>query len=813
MTKENDDIFKTNEESSAQGDGVPHTPSGSLPDETDLFADDGHLDKLLNHINREAAPKPLHSLVLFITQLTLLQKALLAGIVLVAAILLYALAGVIRPAPNTPYSADPNTLIPESKLSLRDKQPVETSRSDEPIGLVLANQYYMDGDYRGAYDVLEKLYHHLPLDKRSKGLKELLRYKMALCAKGQADIEKTFSIFQNLAKSNYPAIAVLSNFQISLLEMQKKQYLNSHMRAYQALALIDAAGFDEYLSARLKRNCQFMAAQAITKELMQLSEYEVQSQQLQTALETFDTVFNQMDQHQIETLLNSGLEKLQQSVLAPVVSTLEAMPFSEPSTKKTNCYSASCFQASIEELMTRIAVAAKMDIIWNSQNTTIRKRPLKLYCAELAPEALFRIAAGACGLLARKNGENQIAIDNPAEYTVFSRHIGLLSNEAISLWREFILNHHDDPRLDMAHFALALIYRGRERIDEALAEYKLLANRFAHSPLAPYALLYASRIKAKILNYEAACKDLRQLVEQYPDAPISVEGCWYLAQTTAQTGRHEEAVQLYRKVFNLAVSLNSQIDAAMGAAHCFYQIEDYPNCQKWLARYFNLTKDTQNPQRQTAYLLSGKAWVAQNQYEKACAAFELALDGKLSKSQYIQTISSLVNGYIQLKRFVDALERLEDVYPSVHSDTAAIEILLLKSRVLREMGLPEKAAVFLNEKNQFVTDPKIKARICMELAYCSIAQKHDQHACQYLDKLLVTTNRETLTNETGIRLAELYMILNQNQKTIEVCKMMLERSLSESQRNSILHILGQAYQQQHHYDKAVMAFLGQWKEQ
>ena len=56
-----------------------------------------------------------------------------------------------------------------------------------------------------------------------------------------------------------------------------------------------------------------------------------------------------------------------------------------------------------------------------------------------------------------------------------------------------------------------------EQKNDAIAEYKLVANRFSQISSAPYALMNSSQLKAEIHDYQGAREDLKQLIQQYPD--------------------------------------------------------------------------------------------------------------------------------------------------------------------------------------------------------------------------------------------------------------------------------------------------------
>ena len=112
------------------------------------------------------------------------------------------------------------------------------------------------------------------------------------------------------------------------------------------------------------------------------------------------------------------------------------------------------------------------------------------------------------------------------------------------------------------------------KVKDAIAEYKFTANRFSRTSFAPFALLNSSKLKAKLRDYSGARDDLKQLIEQYRNSEIYDQACMYLADVTMEAGLLQEAAKLYRKVYNLGLSLESQRASVLGAGKCFYREKD-----------------------------------------------------------------------------------------------------------------------------------------------------------------------------------------------------------------------------------------------
>jgi tetratricopeptide (TPR) repeat protein len=343
-----------------------------------------------------------------------------------------------------------------------------------------------------------------------------------------------------------------------------------------------------------------------------------------------------------------------------------------------------------------------------------------------------------------------------------------------------------------------------------------VANRFAHSSLAPFALLHSSKLKTNLRDYSGARQDLKQLVEQYPESELSEQACLYLADATMIAGLSYEAGRLYSKVYHLGLSLESQTVSAFGAGRCFYEQKDYETAVKWLTRYFDLARDNTSINLYPACFLLGKCNLALGKTQQACDAFEAALSGpagQLTRKEYIEVVSALVDAKIQQADFLEALATLESTR-SRHfsSKEESIEILLLKSRVLRAMGLTDEAIAALGDRAQYVLDTQAKAAITLELAKCYIAKENLELAWNDLSAILMLVEPGPLAHEIALELADVCLKLRYSSQTISICSQLLDLGPSARIKKKALDILAAAYRHQKNYDRAALALLGKWNE-
>jgi tetratricopeptide (TPR) repeat protein len=430
-----------------------------------------------------------------------------------------------------------------------------------------------------------------------------------------------------------------------------------------------------------------------------------------------------------------------------------------------------------------------------------------------ATEYQFMIeAAGSAGLIARVNensGSGEVAVYNPQQYTSLSEHVELISQQAIDLWRSFLLTYHSDARNANVHLALGLLMFGIDQPIEAIAEFKLVANRYAQSSAAPFALLHSSRIKTTLLDYAGAKNDLGQLIEQYPEAEISDSAYLYLAQATMKAGYYEEALRLYKKVYNLDMALTSQTKAALGAGKCSYRINDYEGAEKWLQRYIKFAKDKKES-LYSAYYLLGKSTIAMGKHAKACAAFKSALKGPLTREEYMDSVSKLIQAYKAQDDYVAALYVIENVRDEIFSKNEIIELQLVRVDILRSMGLVDKAMRILGDKADHITDTNLKVKVLYELIKCQIAAKELDTARKSLTQVLTLTESGPLAHQAAIDLASVCYEKGDDAQAVSVCSQLLDLYPSEEIKQKALRLLAAAYDRQNNYDKAILALAGEW---
>ncbi len=775
----------------------------------------------------EPLPPSVH-----IQRFSALQKLLVVSIIFVAAVLAYAVlkpssrriadlvagpAGRKTPAARQVRRPQPAPRQETPTDDVTQKEPPEPDRPaaeapPQPLSLTLAEASYLQKDYERAYAAYDQLHQALVAAEHDDAMKAFLQLKMAFCMKKAGNVEQANQLFKTLLRSNVPAVRALAAYQQCFAEMQNKQYLEARKRAYQTIALLETIDLYRDWALSLERDCHCLAAESLTRSVLSLCDAD---KDLPTQLWSYRLEadpFVNVSEAELRSFLNSGSDRLKSALLGPRIEKLERQD-AEPR------WSVVCHGASIEELLARFAAHAGLNIEWthdrlatsDGRPQTLRKRPVSLYMSAATAQQVVTVAAGCVGLLARLDDKGTVIISNPSDYSSLSEHIAALCREAISLWQRFLLTSVGDDRIADAHFALALLKAQRDNLADAIAEYKLVTNRFSQAPFASYALLQSSRLKVELRDFAGARDDLKQLIELYPDTEFSDRACLHLADATMKAGLFGEAARLYRKAYNLGTSSQSKMTSALGAGRCSYEEQDYEAAAKWLNQYISLARDYTSAEFTLACFFLGRTYLALGKPEQARDALEYALSGRLPRQEYVGAISALVEAHTQQGRFVEALMVLEKTRPWQFSQKESVDVLLLKASILRSMGLFDKAILVLRDRAEYLPDPQLKAKALYELAKCHVGEENLELARRNLTEVLVLIEPGPFAQEVGCELADVCLQLGQDSQAIFICSQVLDSAPSAPIRQKALSLLTKAHIRQKNYDRAVLSLLGRPK--
>lgn len=736
---------------------------------------------------------------------------LVINILVITAILAYLLlrppATIVQTQPTVQKTAQQTpqspSQPPDTVGARTPKQLAVTERTAEALQKAsswrLAEQLYQARDYNQAYYVFDelsaKLTTNIPADEF---LKDFFRLKMALCLQKAQNQEDLSGLFTTALQSRSPVVRALANYHLIFIEANNRQYLNARTRAYRTLALLKA--FEDNFSPTFEADCYFTLAEALTRQILLLNDApDTLPGQLWSDTLAIESV-PQMNQNELRSFLQTGIYQLSEGAVTPKIQKREHLGAGLK-------WSVICIEAPLEELLSRFASAAKLNVTWPGGDVDIRARPATLYLPTASEQLVTEVAAGTTGLIARFDGDN-IMIHNPGFYEDLDEHKARLTREAVAVWRRFLLRYRGDHRTPNVHYALALLHDYAGQAPTALGEYKLLSSGYSHNPLASFALLNASKLKTNMHDYTGARQDLNEILIQYPDCKVVDQASLYLAEATMADGLYDDAVKMFQKVYNLDLNRQSQLNAAYGLGKCFYETQQYEEAAKWLTGAINLTDNADDHRLRPAYFTLGKAYAAMKDYKKASWALRNALEGSAHKKEYMEITLELVQTEIKQQNFIVAMNTLENIPLSQLSQEQACRVLITKARILRAIDLNDTAIELLRRKMEFIADSRIRAKLSFELAECCAAIGDFRIARRRLTDALVALPPGPLSQQANLLLAEVSMKLNENKQAKDVCLQLLSRSIDDEIKQKALNLLGRIYTRLKQHDKAALAYAG-----
>jgi len=826
MAKEKEENFFS--EDISPEDMFATDASGSIS-ESDVFAGTEDFHKTLSKtVNSRKSTKPSKEKRSYSTSQKVLILSIITLLITISYVLLkpdstkaafQSLATTSNPtAPaelNTTKSAYPQTVTAPSTTTQPQGFSTQPSQSpSEPVSLRYAEKMYLQRNYAKAFDLYKNIFDRfsmpdISISKDDELLRDFCRLKMAFCKKASADYESAYQLLRKALQSPSPAIKAFANYKLCFIDIHNRQYQKARSRAYQALAMADAIDFDPKWTIAFKSDCHFLIAESMTMDILSLSNSDKNMpEEMWRSFNCADDPFINLQNQDLISFLSSGTEQLNKSLFIPKIEKAE-------SNGSDDYFTVICRDCSAEEVLSRLASNAKLNISWvslNSKSSTaispgIRNRPVTIYTPAASPQQIAKMAAGSAGLLAQIDDTNTINICDLQDYKSLEEHISLLNQEAISLWKSFLLTYYSDKRIPNVHFALGKLLTVQNNLPNAIAEFKITTSRFANTNFAPMALLHSSLLKSQILDYAGAGQDLKQLIEQYPDASITDQACLYLAETNFKTQNYAEASKKYQKVYYLSPNRDYQIQAALGAAKALYEQKDYVIAEQWFNNYFRITKDKESREFYQAHFTFGKTSLALDKVQQACNSFKLALHDNNSKDQYLTTLLALIDSYIKKKDFLNAIIQLEQIPPEQFSPIQYTKILLIQSKVYRSIGLAEKAHSILGDKAEYISDPQLKSEILLEIGRCYVSMGDFPEAENILSKTIIIVEPGPHADQIKLELAQVLFNQNKSDQTILICTKIMESNTDKKISEAASKLASEAYKRKDDYNNAAAVLL------
>jgi len=706
---------------------------------------------------------------------------------------------VLRPAPppaqgrtaadGIPTSEPTTRFSPLSRPSLAASEPARQLFSWQQ-----AREAFRRGDYRRALAAFSQLQTQLA-QTLSQGRKAgcissyiTLRIGQCLLRSGDRNgREHLERVAADWCPS--PAVRAIANLELARLHEADGDWMRARTRAYLALSVAAALYEDEAFT----RQCDYLIARVLTNRA--LAFYSPSEPVPWSHEEGCDPLVG-LSQQQLGRQLLEGCDQLVDATMIARIG----KPTDEPTSPG---FSACCWRTPLEVFFEAFATRGKFELSWSGVSNGARHRQITLYVPDATDLRICEIAAGSVGLIARFTGKDVIIADPQACQTVGQRR-ELLVKETRSAWRRVLLAHSDDPRAAQGHFALALLSELDSQPLEAMAEYGLIADRYASSAVAPLSLLRCAKLLIELKNYSGAAERLNSLLDRYPHCAQVGDAYAALGQAVMASGRYDEAFKIFKKLYFLDLSASSRRFASAKAGMCMFRMARFEESIKWLNEYLNLrgNRGAGDPiDIIDVYMTLARSY---EQIGDASAAIKLfaATSRFAVGSTRNEAILELARVFWKGGQPGRAVAVLERVPLDQLTDQQKFTHLSLMGEIYSGIGLPEAAIRTLRNGMRVVKSPSLRSRLGLKLAECYRMSRQPQRAYEILSEVAAALPPGPEAAGATYQLAEISIQLGQPQRAAAALEG-LEISQLQQHKPEALSVLAKAYLQAGRYDRAV----------
>ena len=312
-------------------------------------------------------------------------------------------------------------------------------------------------------------------------------------------------------------------------------------------------------------------------------------------------------------------------------------------------------------------------------------------------------------------------------------------DEAQKAYRDFLATNPKKELAAAAELGLAGVSKETGKLDEALAGYKTVRDKYTGLPEAEQAAFWVGQITLLKGDPKSAITELTAYIAKYPDASLRPAAMFSVAQAQAGTGVKDQALATFKEIAQkypqsevapfayfqqAAIYANDQkIDDMVATMRAF--IEKYPQSDKifyaydtigqsqintgkiadGIATYVSMSeKYPQKPQSADALLKASNLWL---QYAKSQGLYTA-----LNEQQRAEWNKGITNG-------MESAGKLLEKYPGSLAVALALQTELEAQKLLVGAKLKSDAEVekyFQDQAQKFSANPSVKSKILFTLA-------------------------------------------------------------------------------------------------
>jgi hypothetical protein len=179
-----------------------------------------------------------------------------------------------------------------------------------------------------------------------------------------------------------------------------------------------------------------------------------------------------------------------------------------------------------------------------------------------------------------------------------------------------------------------------------------------------------------------------------------------------------------------------------------------------------------------------------------------------SKAQRLEAMFEMAIVQARQGNYVSAVGAAFAIDPAELNLSQTRELLLLKSQILREMNLPERALAVLKSGLDGIKDADTASIIHLEIARCNVALGRDEEAMEIFAETVPHLPSGPQAHEAMCDMAEASLRLGKPDHAVSVLQELLRLKAEPATYRRASGVLGRAYLAKQDYEKAAVAFAG-----
>jgi len=655
-----------------------------------------------------------------------------------------------------------------------------------------AEQYYAEQKYDQAlteYARLREARRHVP---RYRLLLDYFLWRIAECQRRQGELEAARDTLMMLTGSRSGALRAVANYNLAVLDLQSGQYLQARRKAYHAAAGLASMEMPLPLGAR----AQYLVAAALTRKVVAFYRAD---DPIPWPAPTWATPFLALEAARIRGLVADGAVPVEE---ADAAGGLRITRREGPGRR----WDVDANQVPLEDLVHQLAAATCEEVRWASVPPRLRPVPIRMWLRNVTAHRAIELACGQAGLVARFAWETVTVHDPQSAESMYAQR-DLLTSEARSTWRRYFLQGRDPHRIPVGHFALACLLELSEAKADALREYELIAGRFGRHRVAPLSLLRSAEVLRGLGNFADARRTLVNLLDRFPDFPLSDEVYLRLGRLNLESGHPDEAFRVFHKAYTLNLSPASTLTACVEAGRTRLRQGRHAEASRWLTRAIARMDTPQWKRRAEVYLLLGGSEAAQGHLDAAAGALERVLHAHPAPSQRVEALLRLVEVRRRQADLVRAVEVMAQLEGQDLSVAQRCEKVRAQGRLYRDMQLPARAVTYLQEQAKTFHDPQHWGGVQLELARCLQADERPREAARILRDVLPRLPAGPLAHEVQCELAACEVASGKGGRAVPLLEALLQTDAAPRVRQRAARMLGDLRLADGAYARAAAAYL------